>query len=271
MDEPSPLRGIDDAQRAIEREREILRTEIDAFECFGRGLRTLEVGDLQAVGGGTAGAQPAGAHATSVQSVGPAHATVGITGSVAKVRSLFAETVMATPHYDDVYGEHWTEHLRGEFNQELAAALEHQTTLSPEVKQALLEATDQSIASRRRILGSVEREAELVETARRDLKSIHAAVESILAQPLEQLEFNALRLSRARLLELEAACDELVAVRQPQIRDRRDLTMAGIGVFEQHLYDGCEHTYPVLSAIADLGERIDRERRALERSLARIR
>ncbi|AXR76586.1 DUF7260 family protein [Natrarchaeobaculum sulfurireducens] len=271
MDEPSPLRRIDDARRAIEREREILQAEINAFGRFACDLRTVEASDVRAVGGGTAGAQPAGAHATSVQSVGPAHATVGITGSVAKVRSLFAETVMATPHYDDVYGEHWTEHLRGEFNQDLAAALEHQTTLSPEVKQALLEATDQSIASRRRILGSVEREAELVETARRDLKSIHTAVESILAQPLEQLEFNALRLSRARLLELEAACDELVAVRQPQISGRRDLTMAGIGAFEQYLYDDCAHTYPVLSAVADLGERIDRERRALERSLASVR
>lgn len=271
MDDPSPLRGIDDARQAIKREREILRTEIDAFEQFGCGLRTIETGGTQQTGGCPTGAQPAGTHAASVQSVRPVQATVGATGSLARVRSLFAKTVMATPHYDDIYGEHWSEHLRGEFSEEHAAALEQHSVLSSEIKRALLEATDQSIASRRRLLGAVEHEAELVAEARREIKAVNTELESILSQPLDQLEFNALRLSRARLLELETDCDELVAVRQPQIRRRRELTIAAIGTFEKYLYDDCAYTYPVLAAIANLGERIDRERRVLERLLARIR
>lgn len=254
MTEPAPLRTIDAARRAIDREREILLTEKRAFDRFNRQLQSLE-----AAGTATTGSNGATMHVSGKVPKG-----------LSKVRTLYAETIMSVPHYQRDYDESLFEHVAGEFSTELAAALESHSVLTPQLKQPLLDMSGQSVTLRQGLVETIEREREAVDWAGRELRVIQDDLDSILTQPLDSLEFNAIRLSRGRLLELQRTCDEIAAERQEQIRRRRELSIGDLGLFEAYLYGDCEHTYPVLAACATTGSSVRQGRRRLERLLTTV-
>ncbi|ADD05938.1 uncharacterized protein Nmag_2377 [Natrialba magadii ATCC 43099] len=251
MTEPAPLRTIDAARRVIDREHEVLIAEKRAFDRFNNRLQALD-----------ANGSAAGSNGSTMHVSGTA------TKGLSRVRTLYEETIMNVPHYEDSYDESLSEHVAGEFSAELAAALESHSVLTPQLKQPLLEMSGQSVTLRHQLIEAIEREREAVDSAGRELRAIQDDLDSILTQPLDSLEFNALRLSRGRLLELQRACDESSAKRQDRIRRRRELTIGDIGMFEAYLYADCEHTYPVLAACATMGTRVRQGRHRLERLLA---
>ncbi|WP_255190672.1 DUF7260 family protein [Natronobeatus ordinarius] len=247
--EPS-LDPFEEARLAIRAERRELIDEKQAFEAFLDRVKGLDV------------------HQPS-QTQSPLLATAP--QKLDCVVDAYAETVATVPHYTDVYDEPILEHFAGELGVELAAAVTSGSQFHPELKRLLLEGSRQAITARERVLDLLETEADELERAERALTAVLEELESLLAQPLEQLEFNALRLTRVRLMRLETDCNTLAASRQSWIQNRQRAMILDHTDLGHYLYGECEHTYPALATIAEIGESIDRTRRQLDCRLSTAR
>ncbi|MEY7850082.1 hypothetical protein AB7C87_12890 [Natrarchaeobius sp. A-rgal3] len=243
---------LEEARKTARRERRVLADEKRAFERFHRRLDELEASQPQ-----IAGRQPlqCGTRASGLQTV----------------RNAYTETVMDSPHYGDEYDETPLESMAEELGPELAVAVAQHTSLHAQLKRSLLEAAEQAIESRERILDAIDTESTAIGEIEREVEDVADELNAVRAQPIDRLEFNALRLTRERLDELRSRCDELAAKRQRQIRRRRGLTIAEIGTFERYLYDERSSPHPVLGSIAELGDRIERTRSQVDRRLAIVR
>ncbi|MFC4542634.1 hypothetical protein ACFO5R_11955 [Halosolutus amylolyticus] len=246
-----PTADLETAVRALDREHRLLSDERRAFERFAKRLSSLETVSPQLAGPGIR------THETDSIDLSP-------------VRDAYTETVMSAPHYADAYDETWIESIAAEFSHELAAALEQRTQFHPPLKRSLIEAATQAVENRTQFIERIEAEREVVKRAERELSTIRSDVQSMLEQPLDRLEFNALWLTRQRLTTCREQCDELASERQTQLRRRRrDLSLIDVGTLTDYLYEECENAYPVLAAIADLGRRIERALERVDRLLAR--
>ncbi len=241
--------NLDEAAHAIRRERRRLVDERRAFEEFAKRVRGFDAERPQPTGDRTL------LHRQS--------------GGLDAVRDAYEETVMSVPHYRDEYGEPYAVNVAGELSRELAAALESDGQFHSPLKRKLLQATGQAIASRERLIGVVDAEAEALESTGDDVAALAGDVASLGDQPLANLEFNALRLTRERLRDVRDRCDDLAADRQSTLQDRRRTLPVEIDDLGEYLYADCETTYPLLGAFADLRRRIDCLLRELDRRLAR--
>lgn len=258
LDRTSPTPDIqsevlENARTALERERRELEDERLAFERF-----LDQLGDLEATQNRPQSRPCA---------VGPARRTVQRTTGLTNVRELFADTVMSVPHYYDQYDESIAEHLAGEFSDELAAAVLRGTHLHSQLKQSLLEATRHALDTRGTILEMIDDERTDLDRVEASLRSVVDEFVSVRNQPVDDLEFNALRLTRVRLCDLRDRCDELAAQRQQFVQGDQRTPLAADLDFSTYLYGSCEHRYPILSVIATLGDRIEQELHRVERNL----
>lgn len=176
---------------------------------------------------------------------------------------------MSVPHYREEYDQPYAASVAGELSEELAAALTSDAQFHPHLKRKLLEATTRAIDSREQLLEVVDGEAEAIESGGDDVAALVADVEALDGQPLDDMEFNALRLTRERLRAARDRCDELAAERQSTLRVQRRSLPPDIGDLGEYLYADCETPYPLLSALAALGRRIDRLLAGTDRRLAR--
>lgn len=250
MEPTAPTDTLEAATRVLERERRELSRERRALERFAKRVAAFET---------------AAPRVSNSRRVGD-RAPPGLTS----IRKAYAETVMSVPHYTERYDDTWLESIAEEFNDELAAALAYHETLSPQLKRSLVAATRQSVANRTQLLSSIETECESVAAAERECSALLEELTALRNQPLEQLEFNALWLTRERLEGLRKRCDKLADERQTEIRRERRFSLAEVGSLEQYLYQECERTYPVLAAIATLGAAIARVLETVDRSLEAV-
>ena len=241
--------ALESARLTLDRERRQFTDELGALESFADRVRSLSV------------SQPPSADPAPL---------VGHTRGLERVRDAYVETVMSVPHFQAVYDEPADESLREELGEELAAAITGGSALHPQLKRSLLGAIRQSIRSREVVLTHLEEEADALARAERTLTGLLEEVASVLAQPLDQLEFNALRLSRERLEELRRRCDELAVGRQDQLRRRR-ISLLDIDEYGRYLYRDCESPFPVLSTIAAVGDLLEDAIRRVDARLARAR
>ncbi|RKD97580.1 DUF7260 family protein [Halopiger aswanensis] len=272
---PEVREPLTTAREVLEREDRQLTVEQRAFERFQRRVAALDPVAPQAtvagagvgsgIGTGTAGAGGVGTGTTSTAMHGrPSE-------GLSQVRAAYVETVMSVPHYDDLYDDTWLESIAEEFSEEQAAALEQHTQLHPQLQQSLVTAAEQAVTNRTQLLEHVETEREAVAAADQELCDIRDELQSLLAQPLAQLEFNALRLTRNRLETLRERCDVLATERQTVLQRRRqEFVIGNAGTLEDYFYGDCEHTYPILAAVADLGTSIERGAAAVDRSLEQL-
>lgn len=263
------------AREILERERRQLTAEQRAFERFRRRVAALETVAPQTTvataGSGISANSDAGT--TGGVGIGTAGTATRCRPSegLSQVRDAYVETVMSVPHYDDLYDETWLESVAEEFSEELAAALDQHTQLHPKLQQSLVTAAAQAGDNRTELLERVETEREAVEDAACELSDIRAELQSLLDQPLAHVEFNALRLTRNRLELLRERCDDLALERQTALRRRRrEFPISDIGTLERYFYGDCEHTYPILAAIAQLGKGVERGIAIVDRSLERL-
>ncbi|THE63202.1 hypothetical protein D8Y22_19650 [Salinadaptatus halalkaliphilus] len=257
-----PTIDFDHLDRLLERERGQLREERRAFERFGTRIRELEP---------TSTRSPKASPSTTTTQLGGTTSVVSRTrpqpSGLSAVTATYKKTVLDVSHYESVYGEPWDEHMAAEFGPEIAAAVAQATQLHPQLQQSLRTATTQAIENRTQLLEQLESEADAITDAERMLTSICADLRSILEQPIESVEYNALRLTRRRLVGLRQHCDELAARRQRQVRQNRQCSLARVGTFERYLYEDAECTYPVLASIAEVGDSIERARTTVETGL----
>lgn len=244
----SPGRTLEDATRAVERERRHLADERSAFARFRERVEGIDAACARA------------------EAPDRSRADRGI----GRVREAYADTVMAVPHYRECFDEPLVENVAGELSPELAAALTRHDRLGPYLKRSLLTAADAAIGGRTTLLSVVGDEREALEDLETSLAEIDEERAAIVGQPVDRMEFNALRLSRRRLCALGEECDDLAAKRQATLREGRRSAPGVEDDFGDYLYADCPSQHPLLSAIAATGRRIDREREAIEDRLVAI-
>jgi hypothetical protein len=176
----------------------------------------------------------------------------GESGTCRRVVTAYEETVMSVPHYNTVYGDSPAASLAAEFGTEVAAGLD--SGFTPPLKGALLDATRQAIEQRETFDGTLAAELDSLTAARESLSEIDSVLESVVARERESTTATG---TEATLTRQEERCEEVAAARQRLRRDRLLPEYVDADDLCSYLYREYDWTYPVLSAVAALRERID--------------
>lgn len=245
---------LDGALGAIDRERDVLDSEIDAFGTFETRLASISTEKSTPA---TTRPAPGGSLADR-SSRRPAGASI---------REAYVETVMNVPHYEREYGESYWESLAAELGEELAVALGQSATFSPLLKDQLRTTVRESIQSRKRMRTLLEQEADAIREAKRELRAVVEELEAIRSRPLGRCPREERRRLRADLDELSRRCDRLSQRRQdgdlgPDYFSLRDGTEMSVN---EYLYQSLPSQYPVLSAVATTVDVVVAIRRRLDR------
>jgi hypothetical protein len=240
---------IDAALDAVAEERATIRDEYEALEAFDGRVAELPTVTVSTGPPLVTDPQPSGQ-------------------SLDRVRTAYAETVMATPHYETEYGDTVAESLAAEFGDDLAAALLGGTALTPELRDAVRAATDAARQEREEFLEVLDREADSLSTAADDIADVAAAFESLDSRPIPARSFDDLHDRWSAIRELQARVDGIGMRRQETIRGHRTHLPGVPTDLAEYLYHDLSVSYPVLAAVADLGERLDGARDRVERALA---
>jgi hypothetical protein len=255
-----------DALDAVRVERRRTADERQAFEAFRSRVRRIAP-ETTSPAGAPANASGAAERATDASRFRGATRSSG-PGLVA-IRNAYAETVMSVPHYEDEYNDTYERSLAEEFTPELAVALTREPTLRERSRSSLLTKTTEAIRRREAFLERLESESASVSRARETLSSIAEEVESFSRREFEAERFGALDAYRARLNVLGEKCDEVAARRQRERVDGERWANGGevASDVQTYLYRELSVTYPVLAAVAGIGERIESVRLDVERAL----
>jgi hypothetical protein len=240
---------IDAALDAVAEERATIRDEYEALEAFDGRVAELPTVTVSTGPPLVTDPQPSGQ-------------------SLDRVRTAYAETVMATPHYETEYGDTVAESLAAEFGDDLAAALLGGKALTPELRDAVRAAADAARREREEFLDVLDREADSLSTAADDVAAVEEAFESIDDRPLPARSFDDLHDRWSTIRELQARIEGISLRRQETIRGHRT-NLPGVPTdLSEYLYHDLSSSYPALASVADLGERLDHARGRVEHALA---
>lgn len=170
---------------------------------------------------------------------------------------------MGMPHYEEEYGEPLAANMAAEFSEELAAAVANGTTLSPQVKQALVAGSHEAGNERDAFLRTLDAEAEEVRAAESTLSRADRKCAEIRERHLRLASYAELDEAWTKLDELEAECERCLADRQASIHDGYTLGFrAGDSeTFHSYLYRSLDVSYPVLADGARVLESLRETRR----------
>lgn len=234
---------IEDALEVVTNEQQIIAAELDAFEEFCSAVES------------TTPRSPTGVTAAT------RHRRSAADG-FASLRSAYRETVMATPHYDEEYGESLAQNVECEFGTDVAAMLTSNSPFGDHHKQVLTCKTRELIEDRKRLCSALATERESLERFRDPVRSVLDAVESfervdpVVESPSLSDGY------RKRMDTIERRCHTLVEKRQSEIvGDRRALSLPISGPdLPSYLYAELPVTYPVvapLTTVLELADRFD--------------
>ncbi|PSP70901.1 hypothetical protein BRC70_05255 [Halobacteriales archaeon QH_6_68_27] len=266
---------LERARETLDRERRRTADERDAFADLHDRLRAVR----------PVSARPSGPVAGGpVASVADA-TTDAAADRLATVREAYRETVMAVPHFDAEYGESYAESVTEEFGPAIAAPLVGGDRFDDRYRRALLEAAEEGRSRRATLVDALDAERESLATHRERIRSIRERVAAV-APGSEGAErapagaatdganvtasFGALSAARSTLAALEERCDTVAADRQADVHEharRLSLSVETVDV-PTYCYGPLPVSYPVLSAVTAVGERVERQRRAVERAIA---
>jgi hypothetical protein len=242
---------IEAARRAVDAESADIEAERDAFAAF-----ESRVADLPTVA------------AATVPSTSLATGRRPELEPFERVRTAYAETVMAVPHYEGTYGDTAAESIAAELGPDVATALRARRVLTADLKDAVLSASAASRREREAFLDVLERESASLVAAADALATLRADVDAVERSVPGTSGFNYLRHLRSRTTTIEERLERVAARRQETIDDhRRDLDSVPEDLPE-YLYADLSSPYPVLATVAGLRGRLDAARRRVERAIA---
>ncbi|PSP27822.1 hypothetical protein BRC65_03950 [Halobacteriales archaeon QH_2_65_14] len=184
------------------------------------------------------------------------------------VRDAYESTVMAVPHYETEYGESYERHLAEEFGPNVASMLIGGQSFRDRHRELLLQA----------VSTSRERREQLIEVLRTEEQSLSETTPVLLSVAedlvgmtggVETRDADLLDAYARRLDVLEENCTRTLERRQSTlVHQRRDLGLS-LDAFDlpTYLYAEFDVTYPVVSTIADLLDRLERLRTDIHRTL----
>ncbi|MFB6108904.1 MAG: hypothetical protein ABEJ82_08715 [Haloplanus sp.] len=187
--------------------------------------------------------------------------------SLQRVRSVYESTVMGVPHYDAEYGDDVADSLAAEFGTDLAAAVVGSTTLTPELREAVVSAAA-ARQEREAFVDVLDREDESLAAAVDAVETLRADFQTLDDRPLDDRDFDALRDVRSELSAFEARIDG-ISMRRQEVIDGHRSDLPGIHAdLTEYLYDDLDVSYPVLATLADFGRLVEGMRRRVDRALA---
>ncbi|WP_256402231.1 DUF7260 family protein [Halorubrum salinum] len=257
---------VRDATEACRSERSRVLAERDAFESFADRVSSLE---------------PAPAESTTTAFDGPVagmHTVDSARGDVTlrRVLAAYRDTVMSLPHYEREYDETLPESLAAELGPDTATALASDRTLSTGAQSALVRRSRQAADARSALADAIGTELDELGVAESDLTGVDRRRRR-LVEHLDGIDRDPTDAAIdvwQRLDDLERECDTLAVDRQatlddPPLRPDAAIGAEGDRAFYEYLYGPIEGpNHPVLSQIADLGDRIRSDKDRVANRLA---
>lgn len=251
---------VEAAREAVERERGVVTTEVEAFEAFRRRLRAADA-DTAATDAAAAGGLP------STASVGTVAGHGGSARRDDRVRAAYQATVMDTPHYDDEYGDTFPESVGAEFGPELAVAFAADRPLTSVLKRQAVAAARDAETRRDRLLSSLSDERDALDAAGTALGEVRQDLVSVRSRPFYDCDRRELDALAGDLDDLEARCGALARRRQAGDLDPGRLAFpVSDATLPEYLYGSLPATYPVLHAVGAAADCIATTRRGVERA-----
>jgi len=164
-----------------------------------------------------------------------------------RLRRAYRETVMAVDHYDAVYGEPLPVNVTAEFGADVATALCEDVPFTPALKHTLFDAATTARAEREQFDEILRRERQSLSDAETALDDVVTAIRRRSDPPTDHSA------DATPLPELERRCERVGTERQRVVQRQRRFSREGDALYE-YLYGDQSWTYPVLSAVATLGE-----------------
>ena len=239
------LRG---AREAVSTERTRTTAERDAFGRFRRRVVRLDPDtprppEPPSAGGGVL-ATPTGATADGA--------------SLSDAREAYAETVMATPHYEEEYDESLPQSLAAEFGDGVAGAMVGGGALTPQLRATLASNAERAREEREDLLAELDREEAGIDAARDTLASAADAAEEVTGADLDYSSYTDLVADYERLEWHEERVETLLRDRQATVHERESERPH----WYEYLYGQLTSPYPVVGAateaLADLANARDR-------------
>lgn len=184
--------------------------------------------------------------AASVRTAGFGAAGDADARPTARLRQAYRETVMAVDHYDAVYDEPLAVNVAAEFGADVATALRSDLPFTPAFERTLHDATTAARTER-------EQFGEMLQRERRSLADAHDALDGVVTVMRRCSDDHPDGPARPSLADLERRCERVADERQRAVQRQLHFSRDGDALYD-YLYDDRSWTYPVLSAIATLGE-----------------
>jgi hypothetical protein len=212
------------AESLTERVRTEVANERDAFEAFADRIATITVDSPRPP------ALMAGSVDTSVES-----------SAAALLRDGFEATVMAVPHYDDVYGESVEEHASAEFGPDLASLLSSKTstTFTQSHRKLLVGAAKQRARDRDEFCDRLDSELHSLGSRRHDITTILDNFDTSIVPTWYRDQF-------------EEELRQVLQTRQSTLGAQSSISYVDEHSLCAYLYAEESWTYPVLTAVARL-------------------
>lgn len=157
------------------------------------------------------------------------------------LRRAYRETVMAVPHYDDVYGESLATNAAAELGPDLAELVRagSRVSFTPSHRSLLLGAAEKQARERETCRASVDGELDSLRSMRRELSDLLDTLDTSVVPAWYRSEF-------------ETRLDSIHADRQETIYGRSMPAALDSHTLCEYLYRDQVWTYPVLTAVARL-------------------
>lgn len=260
---------LGDALDRLDNEQGVLAAEVDAFRDFRRRLRAMDA-DAAAATTTTAAAADDQSGSTAA-SAGLAVDRAAGSPPENPIRAAYEETVMATPHYDDEYGDAYAESVTAEFGPALAAALSAPRRLTEPVKQQAVAAAGDARTRRERLRSALDGERDAVTEARTALDAVAAELVAVRSRPFYACDPDELDRLAADLDDLDARCGSLARRRQTgDLEPPAASLSASDAALPEYLYQSLPVTHPVLDAVAAAAEAVAVTRRRVQRVRAAL-
>jgi hypothetical protein len=250
------------AIEVVEAEREWTTDERDAFAAFTNRIVDL---DVAAVNSPTDELQQ-----PSLRLLVPSpHASTAAT-SLEEIRDIYREMVMAVDHYADVYDDTLEESLAQEFGSEVATTVLTSDQLTPQLRDRLVECSQQARQSRHSFLQNLKSESSALETADMELTRLGADLNRVVGTcSFDDWTDTELAGADERLRSRGRECEQLLVDRQAALGERRVAsTHHNDHEFSEYLYESLSVTYPVVSDTTSLIDTLRTAQQSVEQALS---
>lgn len=234
------------AKVAVEREREQLIQERDAFRQF-----ATEIESIPVLTHGREELPPIGVKQTSASK-----------GQLGSARAAYRQTIMELDHFDHVYDEGLYENMSSELSDDIATAVVHGDQFSLPVKRTMMYQSMQASARRENLLETIDAERDSLEYAQDQLRELSDVLDD--DPVVTELTLTELFTYEERVDRYLRRCEQLLRTRQRDIHaENRVLSELSVPFVQTYLYEDLETNFPVLADGLRQYSRLESRQRAV--------